>query len=99
VNRATLTETRRCAPSRASNSAFWLPTTTGRTYPDFVAKLTNGRLLVVEYKGGHLLADATAKNAIGALWQGASEGRGVYAMVERERDGLDMRAQLMAAIG
>ena len=80
-------------------SAFWLPTATGRTYPDFVAKLTDGRLLVVEYKGGHLLADAAAKRAIGALWQAASEGRGAYTMVERERDGLDMRAQLMAAIG
>ena len=80
-------------------SAFWLPTATGRTYPDFVAKLTDDRLLVVEYKGGHLLADATAKRAIGALWQAASEERGVYTMVERERDGLDMRAQLMAAIG
>ena len=32
------------------------------------AKLTDNRLLVVEYKGGHLLADATAKRAIGALW-------------------------------
>ena len=80
-------------------SAYWLPTATGRTYPDFVAKLTDRRLLVVEYKGSHLLADATAKRAIGALWQVASEGSGLYTMVERERDGLDMRAQLMAAIG
>ena len=31
--------------------------------------------------------------------EAASEGKGLYTMVERERDGLDMRAQLMAAIG
>lgn len=39
---------------------FWMPKATGRTYPDFVAKLTDRRLLVVEYKGAHLLAEATA---------------------------------------
>lgn len=31
---------------------FWLPTARQRTYPDFVAKLRDGRLFVVEYKGG-----------------------------------------------
>ncbi len=78
--------------------AFWPPTATGRTYPDFGAKLADGRLFVVEYNGAHLLAEATVKRAICALWQAASKGRGMYAMVERERDGLDIRAQLIAAI-
>ena len=31
--------------------AFWLPTSTDRFYPDFVALLVDGRYLVVEYKG------------------------------------------------
>ena len=79
-------------------SAFWLPTATERTYPDFVAKLTDSRLLVVEYKGSHLLADATAKRAIGTPCRSPARA-GVYTMVERERDGLDMRTQLKAAIG
>jgi len=37
--------------------SFWLPTTTDKFYPDFVAQLADGRLLVVEYKGA-LLAGA-----------------------------------------
>jgi type III restriction enzyme len=30
--------------------SFWLPTATDKFYPDFVAQLADGRLLVVEYK-------------------------------------------------
>ena len=30
--------------------SFWLPTATDKFYPDFVARLADGRLLVVEYK-------------------------------------------------
>ena len=32
-------------------ASFWLPTSTDRFYPDFVALLEDGRLLVIEYKG------------------------------------------------
>jgi len=31
-------------------NSFWLPTATDKFYPDFVTMLTDGRLLVVEYK-------------------------------------------------
>lgn len=31
--------------------SFWLPTSSDYFYPDFVARLTDGRVLVVEYKG------------------------------------------------
>lgn len=78
--------------------AFWLPLASGRTYPDFVAKLKDGRLLVVEYKGDHLVADSTAKRAIGALWQNASEGQGVYVFAEKERDGMGVKQQILMAI-
>ena len=33
--------------------SFWLPTATDKFYPDFVARLKDGRLVVVEYKGAH----------------------------------------------
>jgi type III restriction enzyme len=33
------------------DSSFWLQTSTDRFYPDFVAQLLDGRVLVVEYKG------------------------------------------------
>ena len=37
-------------------AGFWLPTSFGRFHPDFVCQLTDGRVLVAEYKGEHLRA-------------------------------------------
>ncbi|EGF92751.1 type III restriction enzyme, res subunit [Asticcacaulis biprosthecium C19] len=78
--------------------AFWLPLAGGRTYPDFVAKLKDGRLLIIEYKGEHLVADSTEKRAIGQLWQQSSGGNGVYVLAEKERDGMNVKQQIAQAI-
>ncbi len=49
--------------------AFWLPTSTDRFYPDFIAQLVDGRLLVIEYKGAHLNNEDTQEKAlIGKVW-------------------------------
>jgi type III restriction enzyme len=81
-------------------NAFWLPLAGGRTYPDFVAKLKDGRILVVEYKGAHLMnADTSEKAAIGALWARCSEGKGVYLLAEKEKDGRNVKEQIRHAIG
>jgi len=37
-------------------NGFWLPTSSGRFYPDFVCELADGRVFVAEYKGDHLRA-------------------------------------------
>ena len=89
---------RNVARHRAS---FWLPTATDRFYPDFVAQLEDDRLLVVEYKGGHIAdsSDTAEKRAIGELWQRASNGKGVFVVVERNVDGKDMQRQLLDSIG
>jgi type III restriction enzyme len=82
-------------------NAFWLPVagaSSNRTYPDFVAKLKNGRILVVEYKGGHLVADAAEKRLVGELWAATSKGRGVYVLAEKTRDGMDVRGQIRKAL-
>ncbi|HEX8554168.1 MAG TPA: hypothetical protein VF695_05635 [Sphingomonas sp.] len=80
-------------------SAFSLPLVGGQTYPDFVAKVKDGRTLVVEYKGAHLVRDAAEKRLVGELWQAASEGRGgVYVFAEKDRGGLDVRDQIRAAL-
>lgn len=42
-------------------SSFRLQTSTDWFYPDFVCKLTDGRILVVEYKGEHLWEGARRK--------------------------------------
>lgn len=81
-------------------ASFWLPTATDRYYPDFIAKLHDKRLLVVEYKGAHIAesSDTAEKRAIGELWQRNSRGTGLFVMVQKNVDGRDMRQQLLDAI-
>jgi type III restriction enzyme len=78
--------------------AFSLPLAKGRFYPDFIAKLKDGRVFVVEYKGGDRvdLPDSDNKRNIGDVWEKA--GGGLFLMVEKMKHGLDMRAQLKAKL-
>ena len=82
-------------------ASFWLPTAAGRFYPDFVARLDDGRRLVVEYKGGLTAegSDTDEKRAVGALWERKSGGRGLFIVVEKQVDGRDVRTQLLRKIG
>jgi type III restriction enzyme len=59
---------------------FWFQLSTYKFYPDFVAELTDGRYLIVEYKGKHLYSDAEEKRTVGELWQELSGGKGVFVM-------------------
>lgn len=82
-------------------SQFWMPTSKQRTYPDFVLRLNDGRLFVVEYKGGdRFTADQEEeKRMIGALWEKGSNGRGLYLMARKRDDkGRDVRQQLLDKI-
>ena len=66
-----------------------------------VARLDDGRRLVVEYKGGLTAegSDTDEKRAAGALWERKSGGRGLFIVVEKQVDGRDVRAQLLRKIG
>lgn len=67
-------------------NSFWLPTSSDYFYPDFVCELTDGRLFVVEYKGGDRLdgGDATEKARIGERWAATSkDGRCIFAQVSK----------------
>ncbi len=66
--------------------AFWLPTSTDRFYPDFVAQLNDGRFLVVEYKGEGWAdsGDTAEKAAIGELWAMRSGGKCLFRLVTKE---------------
>ncbi len=81
-------------------ASFSLPTATGRFYPDFLAKLKDGRLLVVEYKGAHIAesSDTMEKRTIGELWQRQSGGKCVFLVVEKDIDGRGVRQQLIDCI-
>jgi len=61
-------------------SSFWLQLPHGKFYPDFVAMLTDGRILVVEYKGKHLYDGEAVKRQIGDVWAEASGGKCLFCM-------------------
>ncbi|MEL6380602.1 MAG: restriction endonuclease subunit R, partial [Pseudomonadota bacterium] len=70
------------------------------TYPDFVVKLNDGRIMLVEYKGRDRIdtKDSYAKAAVGALWENASNGKGLYLMAEKSKTGIDVKDQILAKI-
>ena len=83
--------------------SFSLPTSTDRFYPDFVALMDDGRLLVVEYKGGDRTAeesrDTREKELIGKKWAQAAGGKAVFVIATIEkRDPLSVSHQIMAAL-
>ena len=82
---------------RERHFAFWLPTASDRFYPDFVAELHDGRILVVEYKGEAYATndDSREKAQVGARWEGSSNGRCLFLMaVKRDDQGRNVAQQL-----
>ncbi len=79
--------------------AFWLPKAEGRFFPDFVAGLTDGRLMVIEYKGDDRATndDTKDKDRVGRLW--AATTGNVYATVFKTLHGKGPAEQMMTAIG
>jgi len=63
-------------------TSFRLQTSRDWFYPDFVCKLDDERLLVVEYKGKYLYdtPDAEEKRLIGQAWESRSDGRCIFVM-------------------
>ena len=63
-------------------TSFRLQTSKDWFYPDFVCQLKDGRVLVVEYKGGYLMTavDAQEKRAVGTVWESRSGGRCLFVM-------------------
>lgn len=63
-------------------TSFRLQTSSDWFYPDFICRLSDGRTVVIEYKGGHLVsaADAEEKRAVGAVWASRCGDRYVFLM-------------------
>lgn len=76
--------------------AFWLPTSFGRFYPDFVCELDDGRVLVAEYKGEHLrtLPREIEKDQVGQVWAARSGGRARFVMLFKQQQGMNVAQQL-----
>ncbi|ADB14956.1 type III restriction protein res subunit [Pirellula staleyi DSM 6068] len=66
-----------------SAGGFSLPLSPGRFFPDFLVELKDGRIAIVEYKGGHLAEQKKElhKEEIGKLWAARSDGRCVFVRV------------------
>ncbi|MBC7434747.1 MAG: restriction endonuclease subunit R, partial [Bdellovibrionales bacterium] len=82
---------------RQEKFSFWLPTATDYFYPDFVAELTDGRVLAVEYKGEPYKTndDSREKQQVGHQWEQSSGGRCLFLFaVERDGQGRDVFKQL-----
>ena len=65
-----------------SESSFRLQTSSDKFYPDFVALLTDGRYLVVEYKNETDWSndDSKEKRTVGNLWADRSKGQCLFVM-------------------
>ncbi|HDR8920145.1 TPA: DEAD/DEAH box helicase family protein [Burkholderia vietnamiensis] len=82
---------------RQPQFSFWLPTATDYFYPDFVAELVDGRILVVEYKGEPYKTndDSKEKKQVGYRWEASSDGRCLFLFAEEKDDaGRDVFKQL-----
>jgi len=73
--------------------SFSIPTSTDRFYPDFVAKLIDGRIVVIEYKGDIYLTtdDTKEKNMLGQLWERSSNGRCKFKLASMKNPIKDLR--------
>lgn len=84
----------------AHPTQFRFPTATGSTYPDFIARLKDGRIFVIEYKGDDRYDHPknVAKRAVGELWA-RKYPTGLYLMPrEKDDEGRDIDQQIAHAI-
>ncbi|MDR3792994.1 MAG: DEAD/DEAH box helicase family protein [Terracidiphilus sp.] len=86
--------------ARKPGSSLALQTSSDLFYPDFVAQLHDGRVLVVEYKGADRAdtADADEKRKLGKLWADRSSGKALFLMAEKVKDGMSVAEQITAAV-
>ncbi len=64
--------------------SFWLQTSTDKFYPDFIVKLKNGIIVIIEYKGEDRYSndDSKEKRQIGDFYAGISENKCRFIMLK-----------------
>ena len=95
-----------CRPGFSASAAIMfelclgLPTATGTFYPDFFAELNDGRVLLAEYKGEHLVEHEQQKKNIGERWEAKSGGKALFFWaVKKDEHGRDVHRQLEDKLG
>ncbi len=77
---------------RREGSSFSLQKADGKFYPDFICKLSNGKTLIVEYKGGNQWDTPKVKmdRMVGEMWANMSGGKCRFVMVkDKNWSGID----------
>lgn len=69
---------------RKGSASFFLQKAHDKFYPDFLARLPDGRNLAVEFKGEGFWTNAEDDRKIGQLWAEMSEGKCLFAMVKKD---------------
>ncbi|MGB8657869.1 MAG: DEAD/DEAH box helicase family protein [Candidatus Zixiibacteriota bacterium] len=64
--------------------SFWLQTSTDKFYPDFIVKLKDGTIVIVEYKGENIFdtPDSKEKRQIGDFYAATSKGKCRFRMLK-----------------
>jgi type III restriction enzyme len=80
---------------------FWLPLANGKFYPDFVAELTDGRVLALEHKGKVYATNGDSKEKcnVGELWEKVSDGKALFLMTVVEKGKPTSFDQITGKIG
>ncbi|MCL1927305.1 MAG: DEAD/DEAH box helicase family protein [Treponema sp.] len=81
-------------------ASFHLPTSTDNFYPDFIVKLKDERILIIEYKGAHLatIDDTKEKALIGELWEKHTKGKGLFLITLENKNGKNAAEQIKEKI-
>lgn len=76
-------------------TSFSLPTSNHRFYPDFLVRMENGHMLVVEYKGSdrYEQPEEVEKRRVGDLWARRA-GEKYHFVMPKQRDWASIRAAL-----
>ena len=67
---------------RKEGCSFFLQKADNKFYPDFICKLPDGKILIVEYKGANAWTDAEDDRQIGGLWAELSGGKCRFVMIK-----------------
>lgn len=87
---------------RTEKFAYWLQTSTDKFYPDFVVKLKDGTIVLVEYKRPDLYdtPDSQEKRKVGEYYEYISNGKCRFVMLKgKEWDKLNRRLKLSVNSG
>lgn len=80
--------------ARREGASFFMQKSKGRFYPDFICKLNDGTILIVEYKGADRWDAARDDRDIGMLWAELSGGAGRFVMITNKNwSGIDAKLE------